>query len=246
MELAVEIKKKLPLFELDVSFICPVERLLAVIGPSGAGKTTIVRIIAGLDRPDSGIIKYGDKTWVDTEKGIFVPPQQRQLGYVFQEYTLFPHLNLYRNVSFASRDTGHVEYLMRALDIWDLRNRKPSAVSGGERQRCAIAQALARHPQVLLLDEPFSALDMNNRRRLRERVKAIKEEFSIPIVHVTHDIDEAMYLADEILPVIKGKIMRKWLMQFLLKDRMNLIHRDARISQAQPVKADKPENRKVS
>ncbi len=218
MRLSVHIRKRLSSFDLDVRFDCEDKQLLALIGPSGAGKTTIVRIIAGLDRPDTGRISFGDEIWVDTARGIFVPPQKRSLGYVFQDYTLFPHLNLYRNVSFAAGNTGHVRDLMKALDIWELKDRKPHAVSGGERQRCAIAQALARGPKTLLLDEPFSALDITNRRKLRERLKFLKGELSIPIIHVTHDIDEALYLADEILPVVKGSIARKWILQFLMKE----------------------------
>lgn len=218
MDLTVRIKKRLPLFELDVSFACPAENLLALVGPSGAGKTTIIRIIAGLDKPDEGIITFKGQSWVDTEKKIFLPPQERRLGYVFQEYTLFPHLNIYRNVCFAAKDQDLVKELMKGLGIWELKDRKPQMVSGGERQRCAIAQALARQPRVLLMDEPFSALDLNTRRKLRQQVKSMKNDLAIPVIHVTHDIDEALFLADDILPLIKGRVMKKWMMQFLLKN----------------------------
>ena len=224
MDLIVRIRKRLPLFDLDVSFACPAENLLALVGPSGAGKTTIIRIIAGLDKPDEGIITFNGQTWVDTEKKIFLPPQERRLGYVFQEYTLFPHLNIYRNVCFAAKKKELVEELMKGLGIWELQDRKPHMVSGGERQRCAIAQALARQPRVLLMDEPFSALDVTTRRKLRQQVKSLKNDLAIPVIHVTHDIDEALFLADDILPLIKGRIMKKWMMQFLLKNPVKQSH----------------------
>ncbi|MCX5844062.1 MAG: ATP-binding cassette domain-containing protein [Deltaproteobacteria bacterium] len=217
MELRIDIKKTLPHFDLDVAFACPDERMLVLIGPSGGGKTTIIRIIAGLERADGGTVVYDGATWLDVQKGIFVPPQKRRLGYVFQEYTLFPHLNVYGNIAFSAHDKKDVDELLRIFGIRHLRNRKPYEISGGERQRCAICQALARRPQVLLLDEPFSALDVITRRMLRDELRALKGTLSLPIVYVTHDVNEALFLADDILPVVEGKIDRKWMQQTITR-----------------------------
>lgn len=219
MELNVSIKKKLPHFDLEVSFSCRKNRLLALVGPSGAGKTTIIRVLAGLDRPDEGRIDYNGEVWVDTEKKIFLPPQDRHLGYVFQEYTLFPHLTVAGNVAFAAAEKEEISSLLRRFNIWHLRDRKPDKISGGERQRCAICQAMARRPRLLLLDEPFSALDAVTRQNLRAELRTLKGELSIPVIHVTHDISEALYLADDVLPMVGGRIVRKWMVQFMLKGR---------------------------
>jgi molybdate transport system ATP-binding protein len=211
MALHVSIRKKLKYFDLDIALSCQDEELLAAIGPSGSGKTTLVRMIAGLEKPDAGYISYGDEVWFDSSQRIHVPPQKRRLGYVFQDYTLFPHLTLRENAAFAAKDRRRADDLLDLFGISHLRDRKPNRVSGGERQRCAICQALARNPRVLLLDEPFSSLDFMTRRKLREDVKRLRNEITFPIVYVTHDIHEAFSLADEILPVVEGKIDKGWL-----------------------------------
>lgn len=213
MTLHVCIKKKLHYFDLDLDFACPAEELLALIGPSGSGKTTVIRMIAGLEKPDEGYISYGDEIWFDSLQKINVSPQKRRLGYVFQDYTLFPHLTLRENVAFAASDRKHADDLLCLFGISHLRDRKPGRVSGGERQRCAICQALARNPRVLLLDEPFSALDFLTRRKLKQEIKLLKKEITAPIIYVTHDIQEAFALADEILPVVDGRIDKGWLQQ---------------------------------
>jgi molybdate transport system ATP-binding protein len=217
MELRIDVKKNLRYFGLDISFVCPDKKMLVLIGPSGGGKTTIIRIIAGLEKADGGTVAYNGETWMDVKNGIFIPPQKRRLGYVFQEYTLFPNLNVYGNIAFSAQDEKDVDELLRLFGIGHLRNRKPYEISGGERQRCAICQALARRPQVLLLDEPFSALDVITRRKLRDELRALKGTLSLPIVYVTHDINEALFLADDILPVVEGKIARDWMQQTITR-----------------------------
>jgi molybdate transport system ATP-binding protein len=211
MHLDIHIRRKLPFFDLSIDFCCLAETMTVVIGPSGAGKTTLMRMIAGLEKPDAGVIQFGEEVWFDADRRIFVPPQKRRLGYVFQDYTLFPHLTVEENVHFATKDKEKVRYLLALFGLESLRHRKPDALSGGERQRCAICQALVREPRVLLLDEPFSALDVFTRRDLRDELRNVKEGLSMPIVYVTHDINEALYLADEIIPVVNGHVDKDWL-----------------------------------
>jgi molybdate transport system ATP-binding protein len=223
MALEVHVKKILSNFVLDVSVSTEKSELKVLIGPSGAGKTTLVRIIAGLERPDEGHISHHGEIWVDTKKGIFMPPRKRRLGYVFQDYRLFPHLSVYQNVAFAAQDRKDVDDLLRRFGIWNVRDSKPDKISGGERQRCAICQNLARKPRVLLLDEPFSALDLENRRRLRRELKTLKKRLSIPIIHVTHDLNEALYLGDEVLSMVEGRLDHDWLddrLEEMMEDEM--------------------------
>ncbi|MGV8079501.1 MAG: ATP-binding cassette domain-containing protein [Syntrophales bacterium] len=209
--LHIRLSKRLGKLEIDVAFSCPEGSTLALIGPSGAGKTTIIRMVAGLEQPDDGAILFNGETFFDHARGIRLSPQKRRLGYVFQDYTLFPHLSLFGNAAFAAKDRKEVEGLFRFFGLGPMRDRKPHQVSGGERQRCAICQAMASRPRVLLMDEPFSALDVVTRRKLRDELKKIKEERRLSVLYVTHDITEALYMADVILPVVDGKIDRDWL-----------------------------------
>lgn len=218
MTVSASFMKKLKYFDLDVSFACQTEKMLVMIGPSGGGKTTVIRMLAGLETPDAGRVVFGDEVWFDSDRQINVKPQKRRLGYVFQDYSLFPHLNLFDNAAFAAVDKKEVDELFNLFKIIHLRKRKPHMVSGGERQRCAICQALARHPRLLLLDEPFSALDVVTRRGLREELKSLKGTLSCPVIYVTHDINEALFLADEILPLVEGKIDRGWMQRTITRE----------------------------
>jgi len=213
-----ELKKRLKYFDLDITFSSSAAEMLVLIGPSGGGKTTIIRMLAGLTTPAEGRIVFQDEVWFDSALRINLPPQKRCLGYVFQDYTLFPHLNLYDNAVFAAVNKKEVDDLFELFKISHLRKRKPHMVSGGERQRCAICQALARHPRLLLLDEPFSALDAITRRGLREELKNLKASMSFPIIYVTHDINEALFLADEILPVVEGKNDDGWMQRMISRE----------------------------
>jgi molybdate transport system ATP-binding protein len=218
MTISASFRKKLKYFDLDISLFCRSEKMTVMIGPSGGGKTTIIRMLAGLEMPDEGRVSYGDEIWFDSARRVNLAPQKRRLGYVFQDYTLFPHLNFYDNAAFAAVNKKEVDALFELFKISHLRKRKPHQVSGGERQRCAICQALARHPRLLLLDEPFSALDVVTRRGLREELKSMKGTLSCPVIYVTHDINEALFLADEILPVVDGKIDPGWMQRTITRE----------------------------
>ena len=218
MTISASFQKRLKYFDLDLSFTCRQQKMMVMIGPSGGGKTTIIRMLAGLEQPDEGRVIFGDEVWFDSAQGINMKPQKRRLGYVFQDYNLFPHLNMLDNAAFAAVDKKEVDELLELFKISHLRKRRPHMVSGGERQRCAICQALARHPRLLLLDEPFSALDVVTRRGLREELKGLKSRLSCPIIYVTHDINEALFLADEILPVVEGKIDRGWMQRTISRE----------------------------
>ncbi len=205
--LDVQIIKKRGHFTVDISFSCPDGRLLALTGASGSGKTTIIRALAGLDQPDAGHIKYGDTYWYQGSADICLKARKRRVGYVFQEHTLFPHLSVRKNIAFACRDEDRVSELLDMLGIRHLEHSSPCRISGGERQRTALAQALASNPDVLLLDEPFSALDNGTKARLRARLLRIKEQFSLPIVLVTHDLEEACRLADNHICLDQGVVI---------------------------------------
>jgi len=197
--LDVQITKKRSSCTIEVDFQCAGGQLTALTGPSGAGKTTIIRVLAGLEKPDTGNITFGNVTWFNSADKTWVPARARKAGYVFQEHTLFTHLNIEKNVGFSCRDKTRVRELLEILGINHLANMRVHQVSGGERQRAALAQALASDPQVLLLDEPFSALDASTRKRLGIELKRLKSRLSIPIILVTHDIAEARFLADHII-----------------------------------------------
>lgn len=200
---------------LDVVLSCADGELLAVVGPSGAGKSTILRCIAGLYRSNEGRIVCGDRVWFDADSGIDLAPHQRAVGLVFQSYALFPHMTALGNVTTALGHRPRREREARARELLTLvhleglENRRPAELSGGQQQRVAVARALAREPAILLLDEPFSAVDRRTRRKLHAELKELRQSvLRVPIVLVTHDLDEAAALADQIAVVDSGEILQ--------------------------------------
>jgi molybdate transport system ATP-binding protein len=199
---------------LAADFHCDAGELLALVGPSGSGKTTLLRAIAGLYRPAGGRIACGGEAWFDAERRLSLPPQGRRVGLVFQDYALFPHLTALGNVMVAldhlppreRREQG-LAWLSR-VRLDGLSERHPGRLSGGQRQRVALARALARQPRVLLLDEPFSAVDQVTRRRLQRELAMLREQIRIPIVLVTHDLDEAAALADRLCVLHGGRSLQ--------------------------------------
>jgi molybdenum ABC transporter ATP-binding protein len=189
-------------FRLELSL--EVASTLALVGPSGAGKTTVLRAIAGLLRPQSGRIAVDDNVFFDGERGVDLPPERRCVGLVFQEYALFPHMTVRRNVEYARRHAAD-EYLER-FRIGHLAETRPHELSGGERQRVALARALARDPRVLLLDEPLSALDAHTKTTVRAELHDLLESLEIPVLLVTHDFDDAAALADRVGVVVDGAL----------------------------------------
>lgn len=194
--LEARIVKQRPHCRIDVRLLCGKGSLLALTGPSGAGKTTIIRILAGLERPDAGYISCHGSCWYNDQDKTWLASRKRRVGYVFQEHTLFPHLSVADNVGFSCTSKKQVQDLLGLFRIGHLARSMPHQISGGERQRTALAQALASRPGLLLLDEPFSALDTANRLRLRRELKQLKTVLDIPIILVTHDLEEASALGD--------------------------------------------------
>ncbi len=174
------------------------------MGPSGAGKTTVLRAIAGAIRPAAGRVTVGERVLFDADRRVDLPPEARRVGYVFQEYALFPHMTVRDNVGFAGRE--RVDELLERFGIAGLADARPGALSGGERQRVALARAIASDPQVLLLDEPLSALDTHTRERVRGELRGLLHELALPTVMVTHDFQDATALADRVGVIVAGRI----------------------------------------
>ncbi len=213
--LQVQVDQTLPM-PLQGGFSCGAGQLLALVGPSGAGKTSFLRMLAGLMRPQAGLVAVGDAVWCDTERGIFLPPSQRHVGMVFQQYALMPHLSALDNVALALLHLPRPQRLARARE-WlervrlstDQQLRRPAALSGGQQQRVAVARALAREPRLLLLDEPFSAVDQMNRHNLYPLLADLRKDIHIPMVLVTHDLAEARMLADTLVVMDGGQVLQQ-------------------------------------
>ena len=194
---------------LDIKIEIPEYGFVTLFGKSGVGKTTILRMISGLTKPDSGFIRVGDEDWFDSNNGINIKTQLRDIGFVFQDYALFPNMTVEEHLYYAQqkRDVTHVNQLLDIFNLEGLKRRKPDTLSGGQKQRAAVARALARKPKILLLDEPLSALDGETRQILQQEIMTAHKSFLATTILVSHDIDEISKLTDKVYVIDNGQII---------------------------------------
>jgi molybdate transport system ATP-binding protein len=212
----ITIQKKLTsalgAMSLDINTTIEKGNLVTIYGKSGAGKTTILRILAGLLSPDKGEIKVNETTWLNTTQGINLKPQKRKIGFVFQDYALFPNMNVRENLLFAlnkGNDTKTVDHLIEIIELGELQNRKPETLSGGQKQRVALARALVQKPAILMLDEPLSALDSEIRFKLQQYILTVHKEYKLTTLLISHDISEILRMSDKVLELDNGKIIQQ-------------------------------------
>jgi len=214
-------------FPIEVSWSAG-DEIVALFGPSGAGKSITLQAIAGFIAPDEGSIRVNNTVLFDASAKINIAPQKRKIGYLFQNYALFPHLSVTQNILFAcsdreitkaERDEFYSYTEMFQLSV--LLDKYPSQLSGGQKQRVALARALMSRPELLLLDEPFAALDMIMRKRLRNEIKELQKKLKIPMVLVTHDIDEAMMMADKLVIYDQGTVVQGGEPEYILNNPAN-------------------------
>jgi len=211
--IAINITKRLDTAEgsINAHFALTINdgEFLTLFGPSGAGKTTLMRMISGLETPESGIIKVDGEVWFDSTKKINLPPQKRSIGFVFQDYALFPTMSVRENLLFAAENSEQklfVDSLIELVELTQLSDRLPATLSGGQKQRVALARALVRHPKILLLDEPLSALDPSMRQKLQDELYIIHQRLEVTTLLVSHDIAETVKLSDRLAHVELGHI----------------------------------------
>ena len=209
-------------FNLKVSCTINKGELVSIFGSSGAGKTTILRLIAGLTQQDSGSISVNKTTWFDSTNKINLNPQKRKVGFVFQDYTLFPNMTVKENLEFAlnkgqSKDV--INELIQTIELTDLQDRKPETLSGGQKQRVALARALVQKPSILLLDEPLSALDGEMRIKLQDYILKVHKKYSLTTFLVSHDISEVFKLSDHVIKLENGSILKQGTPEELFLDK---------------------------
>ncbi|MFK7807048.1 MAG: sulfate/molybdate ABC transporter ATP-binding protein [Saprospiraceae bacterium] len=196
------------LLEVDTAF--SEGQIHAIYGKSGAGKTTLLRIIAGLTKADNGKIEVGNQTWFDSDNQIDLSPQQRNIGFVFQDYALFPNMTVYENLKFAldkNQPESIISELIELIELGDLQSKKPTTLSGGQKQRVALARALVQQPKLLLLDEPLAALDLEMRKKLQNHLLNAHKAYNFTTLLVSHDEQEIRKLSETILVLEEGKII---------------------------------------
>ncbi len=210
----VSLKKKLfsalGKMQLDVEFTIQEGELVTLYGPSGAGKTTVLRMLCGLSTPDEGRISVRGQPWLDSAKKINLKPQHRDIGIVFQDYALFPNLTVKENLRYAlkkGQPDAIVNELLEMMELTNLYDKKPELLSGGQRQRVALARAIVRKPRILLLDEPMSALDTALRVKIQDYILRVHEQFKLTTILVSHDIMEVIRLSNRVLLMDHGKII---------------------------------------
>jgi molybdopterin-binding protein len=201
--LTIDLRLPLRTFVLELALEVGRETV-ALVGPSGSGKTSVLRAVAGLVAPERGSVMLDGEAWLDTGRGVHRRPEERSVGFVFQEYALFPHMTVLQNVRFGGR--RDVDGLLERLRIHHLAGARPGEISGGERQRVAVARALARDPRALLLDEPLSALDPHTRAQVRIDLHDLLAELALPTLLVTHDFEDAAALADRVGVLVTGRL----------------------------------------
>jgi molybdenum ABC transporter ATP-binding protein len=215
VELTAEFEKYFPagpVIKVELRGATDACSLTVLFGPSGSGKSTTLRCLAGLDRPDRGTIRFGDEIWFDSVRGIFLPPQRRRIGYLFQDYALFPHLSVAQNIGYglskiaAPERRQRIEEITTLLGLAGLEERYPRQLSGGQQQRVALARALVCRPRLLLLDEPLSALDAPTREHLRRQLRRWLVELQMSTILVTHDRIEALALGDHVVVFEAGRV----------------------------------------
>ena len=215
--LTLRFRKKFPkgaLIDADLQASLDPPTVTVLFGPSGAGKTTILRALAGLERSEECVIRFGHEVWADNKNGVFVPPQRRRIGFLFQDYALFSHLTVESNIRYGLRGTAAKEQrvrtseLLERFQLHDLAGRYPDQLSGGQKQRVALARTLAPRPRLLLLDEPLSALDGPTRETVRGELRNLLSSLNIPVLLVTHDRVEALALGDDVAIVNEGRIIQ--------------------------------------
>lgn len=210
----LKIKKSLNFAEgkglLDIDTNIEAGSLVAISGPSGSGKTTLLRIIAGLNEVDEGKITVNHQIWLDSNEKINLPPQKRKIGYVFQNYALFPNMTVQENLTFAlekKQPKNIVVELIETMELGALAKKYPPQLSGGQQQRVALARSLVRQPKILLLDEPLSALDRELRLRLQTYLIKLHQKYQLTTILVSHDVEEIKNMADRVLVLKNGKII---------------------------------------
>ena len=197
---------------LDVDLQIPKGKLVALYGPSGAGKTSTLQVLSGLLRPESGVIRVGDQLWLDTSNNVHLKPQQREIGYVFQDYALFPNMSVAQNLEFAQgkkKDPNRIQELIKIMELGNIQNRKPTTLSGGQQQRVALARALAQQPSILLLDEPLSALDFEIRLKLQDHLLQVHRKYGLTTLLISHDIGEINRLSDWVVVLKEGRVVQQ-------------------------------------
>ncbi|MBI1824117.1 MAG: ABC transporter ATP-binding protein [Nitrospirae bacterium] len=224
--LEIRIQKNFAGFQLDVCWNAGNE-MVVLFGPSGAGKSMTLQAISGLLKIQQGFIRIGDQVAYDSVSGIDISPQKRETGYLFQNFALFPHMTARKNILYGHHHPGSPEAkkrlieLINLIDLEGLENRYPGELSRGQQQRVALARALMRNPKILLLDEPFASIDLLMRRTLRKELKELQKRITIPAVIVTHDLSEAITMADQLILYNQGKVLQQGSPEWVINHPQN-------------------------
>ncbi len=207
--LEINVKKQIGQMQLNADLLIPTQGITALFGVSGSGKSSLIQLISGLTKPDHGKIILNNRVLIDTQKNIFVPTNKRHIGYVFQEARLFPHYRVLGNLTYGMSYTNmeQLDHIVELLGISHLLKRYPITLSGGEKQRVAIGRALLTSPEILLMDEPLSALDLPRKRELLNYLENLAQEINIPILYVTHNLDELLRLAERVILLENGNVI---------------------------------------